>query len=549
MPWTTHRVFNVAPDLADYNLYQRDLALREAVQRHCSRARDEALSRYGATLGRQETLQAADDANRHPPELRTHDPQGHRIDSIHYHPGWHHMMRLLREQGLVSQPFSDSEPGAWSAYAAGFSMHGQIEAGSQCPASMTFASIALLREEPELFADLRPGLYSRTYDARDVPIPGKGSLLIGMGMTEKQGGSDVRSNQTVATPIAAAGRGQAYALTGHKWFFSAPASDAHLVVAREGAERISCFYVPRFLPDGSRNAIRIQRLKDKLGNRSNASGEVEFQDAWGILIGEEGQGIRTIIRMAAHTRLNCVMGSTGLMRQALSQAIHHCRHRQAFGGALVDKPLMRNVLADLALESEAATLLMMRLAQAFEHSDDNRLDQAYARIMTPAAKLWLCKRAIAYCAEAMETLGGNGYVEECVMPRLLRETPVNSIWEGSGNIMALDVLRAIQREPEAAGRLLPDLQQLCASDTQLTDKFQWLQQALRSTQQEQECNARRIASLLVLLAQALLMRRYAPQASADAFIASRFPGESPGIAGTLPSGLALEAIIERAWPV
>lgn len=549
MPWTTHRVFNVAPELADYNLYQCDLALREAVQRHCSPAHDEALARYGAALGRQETLQAADDANRHPPALHTHDRQGRRIDRIQYHPGWHHMMRLLREQGLVSQPFSDAEPGAWSAYAAGFSMHGQIEAGSQCPASMTFASIALLREEPELFADLWPGLYSRTYDARDIPIPGKDALLIGMGMTEKQGGSDVRSNQTVATPIATPGRGQAYSLTGHKWFFSAPASDAHLVVAREGQDRISCFYVPRFLPDGSRNAIRILRLKDKMGNRANASGEVEFEDAWGVLIGEEGQGIRTIIRMATHTRLNCVMGSAGLMRQALSQAIHHCRHRQAFGGALVDKPLMRNVLADLALESEAATLLMMRLAQAFEHSEDNGLNRAYARIMTPAAKLWLCKRAIAFCAEAMETLGGNGYVEECVMPRLLREAPVNSIWEGSGNIMALDVLRAIQRDPDAAELLLSELQQLCASDPPLQDRFQWLQQALRASPQDQECNARHIASLLVLLAQALLMRQYAPQDSADVFISSRFFGEAPGIAGMLPGGVALEGMIERAWPV
>ncbi len=550
MTWDTHAVANVAPPLTDYNLYAQDTVLREGVRRAAGShadARDAQLLDYGERLGRADTWHAAVDANRASPVLERFDAVGNRIDEVRFHPGWHRMSAMLREQGLVAQPFADAQPGAWAAYAAGFSMHGQIEAGSQCPASMTFASIPVLRKERALFETLEPGLYSRTYDAIDRPIPQRGSLLIGMGMTEKQGGSDVRANQTEARPVGAGGRGEAYTLVGHKWFFSAPQADAHLVLARTPAG-LSCFFVPRWRPDGTRNAIRIERLKDKLGNRSNASSEVEFQDAWGVMVGEEGRGIPTIIEMATHTRLNCVMGSAGLMRQAVVQAIHYARHRSAFGRLLVDQPLMQNVLADMALESEAATLLMLRLTEAFAQPDDP-LQLAYRRIVTPAAKFWVCKRAVELTGEAMEVFGGNGYVEDHPMARLYREGPVNSIWEGSGNVMALDVLRAMAREPEAYAALLGDLAPVAATQPVLRGALGDLRAVLAGPPEVQEREARRIAQRLILLVQADLLRRHAPADLLEAFITSRFDAESGRVFGTLPGHVALAPIVARAWPV
>ncbi|AVA35105.1 putative acyl-CoA dehydrogenase [Cupriavidus metallidurans] len=546
MEWSTHEVTNVVTELQDYNVYTTDLPLQEAVRRAGAGAHEAELTAYGARLGSAETIRMAEEANHFKPELHTFDRQGRRIDRVEFHPSWHGVMRMAREQNLVAQPFADPRPGAWAAYAAGFSMHGQIEAGSQCPNSMTFACIPVLQREPELFAALAPKLYSRTYDARDIPLEQKDSILVGMGMTEKQGGSDVRANTTRAEPLRGEGRGGEYLITGHKWFFSAPMCDAHLVVARTESGP-ACFYVPRYRPDGTKNAVQIQRLKDKVGNRSNSSSEVEFRGAWGRMIGEEGRGIPTIIEMATFTRLNCVMGSTGLIRQCLVQALHHTRHRSAFGKTLIDQPLMRNVLADMALESEAATLMMMRLTEAFALADEDPLQRAYKRIVTPAAKFWLAKRSVELSGEAMEVFGGNGYMDEGPMGRLYRETPVISIWEGSGNVMALDMMRAISREPQAMQALLEDLAPFCRQDARLSDAATMLVAGLRTQGEATEWLARRHAQLLVLLVQARLLGEHAPAAVADAFIASRFDAQWGRVFGMLPDGVAHAAILDRAW--
>ncbi|WP_413185435.1 acyl-CoA dehydrogenase family protein [Paraburkholderia sacchari] len=547
MNWKTHEVTNVVPELKNYNLYSTDIALQEAVRRGGGAAYEEELTRHGALLGSEEMVQMAEDANHFKPELHTFDRQGNRIDRVEFHPAWHGFMKMAREHDLVARPFSDSRPGAWAAYAAGFSMHGQIEAGSQCPNSMTFACIPVLQKEPELFRQLAPKLYSHTYDARDIPFEQKSSMLVGMGMTEKQGGSDVRANSTRATPLRGEGRGAVYEITGHKWFFSAPMCDAHLVLARTD-KGLSCFFVPRWRPDGSKNAIHIQRLKEKVGNRSNSSSEVEFLGAWGRMVGEEGRGIPTIIEMASYTRLNCVMGSTGTIRQALVQSIHHARGRQAFGKYLVDQPLMRNVLADLALESEAATQLMMRLTEAFARAEDSPLQRACKRIVTPAAKYWVAKRSIELTGEAMEVFGGNGYMDEGPMGRLYREAPVISIWEGSGNVMALDMLRAIGREPDALEALMGDLASVCSGDARLRPSFEAIPRALRQDGDTLEFLARREAQRLILLVQARLLREFAPAAVADAFIASRFDDQWGRVFGTLPAGVKVDAILERAFP-
>ncbi len=548
MNWTTHEISNVVPELKDYNLYAVDVALQEGVQRGGAQAHEASLRQYGAALGSEQTIRWADDANRFKPELHSFDRVGRRVDRVEFHDAWHHLMRMFREQNLVSQPFSDPRPGAWSAYAAGFYMHAQIEDGSLCPCSMTFACIPVLQKEPALFEQLASKLYSTTHDARDLPLAQKDSILIGMGMTEKQGGSDVRSNTTLATALlgggSGEGRGGEYSIVGHKWFFSAPMCDAHLVVART-ANGISCFYVPRFKPDGAKNAVVIQRLKNKLGNASNASSEVEFQGAWGLMVGDEGRGIPTIIEMAGHTRLHCVIGSAGMIRQGVVQAIHYARHRRAFGKRLVEQPLMRNVLADMALESEAATHLMLRLARAFERAD-TPLQRAWQRIVTPAAKFWVCKRGVELAGEAMEVFGGNGYVEEAPMARLFRDMPVNSIWEGSGNVMCLDVLRAIGREPDAVHALLDDLAQCSRGDARLLPQCLALTDMVRRPAEALEPEGRRLVRRLVLLVQATLLLQDAPDFVSDAFIGSRFDPEWGGVYGVLPAQADSAAIIDRA---
>ncbi len=442
--WQTHEVINQVPPLRGWNPYASDAALQAAVEREGAGWHAEALARQGGTLGSAETLELAARAERRPPELVSHDARGHRIDRVVFDPAWTALLQLLYRAGTHASAWLEPRPGAHVARAAAFFLHGQIEAGSLCPVTMTFASIPVLQREPALFAGLADRLRARDYDARELPLTAKRSAMIGMGMTEKQGGSDLRGISTRARALGAGGRGAQYALVGHKWFFSAPGCDAHLVLARTDAGP-SCFFLPRWLPDGSRNPVRIQRLKDKLGNRSNASAEVEFEDALGVLVGEEGRGIATIMEMAAQTRLDCVLGSAALMRRALVEAIHHARHRSAFGRPLAAQALMRNLLAELALESAAATVLGMRLASAVASPADP-LARAWRRIVTPAAKFWICKRAIAFTAECMEVWGGNGYVEDGPMPRLYREAPVNSIWEGSGNVICLDLLRARGRD-------------------------------------------------------------------------------------------------------
>ena len=549
----THEVFNQVDDLTDFNLLDTDAALVEALQRSADWARPQ-LHGYAERLGATDTWRLADEANRHAPELQSFDARGRRIDAIEFHPSWHAMLALYRSQGLVSLPQRESRAGRWVAWAAGFYLHGQVEAGTLCPATMTTASIPLLQREPKLWAQLEAKLYSDEYDARDLPLADKRSIWLGMGMTEKQGGSDVRANTTVATAIGAGGRGGEYLLRGHKWFFSAPQCDAHLVVARtgEGGPRssdLACFFVPRWRPDGIRNAIHVQRLKDKVGNRSNASSEVEFDDAWGVLIGEEGRGIPTIIEMATYTRLNCVLGSAAILRQALVQALHYARSRKAFGRLLVEQSLMRSVLADLALESEAALVLAMRLAQAYEQGDDP-VARAWKRVMTPAAKFWVCKRGVELTGETMEVQGGNGYVETGVMARLFREAPVNSIWEGSGNVMCLDVLRAIAREPDAAHALLGELSDAAAGDKALLAALQGLSKLLAAPPDQLEALGRVLVQRLVLVAQACLLRRHAPAATADAFITTRLKAEDAArVAGAIDTrGIDVDRLLARAFP-
>jgi putative acyl-CoA dehydrogenase len=546
MPWPTHTVTNQVPELLDYNLFTTDAALADGLQQAGGGWHAEHLTRLGGELGKADILQLGALANRHPPELHTHDRVGKRIDCVEFHPSWHRLLGLLRREGLHALPFSSPRPGAQVARAAGYFLHAQVESGSLCPTTMTFASIPVLANEPALFARLRDKLFSLEHDPRDLPLAQKKSILIGMGMTEKQGGSDVRSNATLAVPARGEGRGAEYALTGHKWFFSAPMCDAHLVLARTD-RGLSCFFVPRWRDDGSKNPILIQRLKDKLGNQSNSSSEVEFQGATGMMVGEPGRGIPTIIEMASITRLDCVIGSAGLMRQAFVQAAHHARHRSAFGRLLAEQPLMRNVLADLALESEAATVLMLKLASAFEAPDDPLL-RAWRRIVTPAAKFWICKRAIAYTGECMEVWGGNGYVETGPMARMYREAPVNSIWEGSGNVMCLAVLRAIGRDPEGAMLLLQDLQEAAAGHTGLLALVESLQRDLRASPDEQEALARRLAQRLVLAAQAALMLRHAPTDVAEAFAASRLDAEGGRVYGTMAGAGLQQRILDRAWP-
>ncbi|HJW54816.1 MAG TPA: acyl-CoA dehydrogenase family protein, partial [Burkholderiaceae bacterium] len=401
--------------------------------------------------------------------------------------------------------------------------------------------------EPKLFSMLESKLFSREHDPRDLPLEQKKSIMVGMGMTEKQGGSDVRTNSTVARSLNGTGRGADYLLTGHKWFFSAPMCDAHLVLARTDAG-LSCFFVPRWRPDGSKNAVLVQRLKDKLGNRSNSSSEVEFQDAYGIMVGNEGRGIPTIIEMANYTRLDCVIGSAGLMRQAFVQAAHHARHRSAFGKRLAEQPLMRNVLSDLALESEAATVLMLRLARAFESSVDP-LERAWRRIVTPAAKFWVCKRALEFTGECMEVWGGNGYVETGPMARMYREAPVNSIWEGSGNVMCLDVLRAVEREAEGFLLLLNQFDQAAAQHPSLRTLVHALRADLATPPEQREMLARRFVQRLVLAAQGMLMLQNAPTPVAEAFIASRVDPDCGRVYGTLATAALQQRVLERAWPV
>jgi putative acyl-CoA dehydrogenase len=529
-------VSNQPPPIEPYNLFDSDTVLREAVAREG--VPSPGLNAMGQVFGTPEVVALGFAANKNPPQLKTYDRYGHRIDEVEFHPAWHELLSIACSFGLHSGPWAEPRPGAHVARAAGTYMLTQIESGVYCPVAMTYGSVPTLRQAPEIAAQWLPKIFNAAYDRRFIPVADKIGALIGMGMTENQGGSDLRMNKTRAEP---AGDGS-FRLHGHKWFMSAPMCDAFLVLA-QASKGLSCFLMPRWTPDGKRNAIHINRLKDKLGNKSNASSEVEFHGAFAQLVGEEGRGIPTIIEMAGYTRLDCCIGSSGLMRQAVVQAVHHARHRTAFQKKLIDQPLMTNVLADLALESEAATVLTMRLARAYDENDE--IAQVFRRVVTPAAKFWICKRAPSLTYEAMEVLGGSGYIEESIMPRLYREAPVNSIWEGAGNIMCLDVLRAIERTPKAADVL----QQEFAGDARLKTSAERLQKRLGAADRNDETQARVLVRDLVLALQASLLIKHSPAAVADAFCASRLNGESGGVFGTLPRGLDLRAIAERASPV
>ena len=548
MSGPTHEVTNQPPPLVGHDVFGTDRALVEAVDRYSGGAAgdDRAdLSAVGVVAGTSSSQDLGRVANANPPVLRTHDRYGHRLDEVEFHPAWHELMARAVGWGLHGAPWApDAGPHAHLRRAAGFVVWSQVEAGHLCPVSMTYAAVPALAADPVVAAEWVPGLSSRTYDPRLDKPADKPGLVAGMGMTEKQGGSDVRANTTRAEPLPNGDRDGEYLLTGHKWFCSAPMSDVFLVLA-QAPGGLTCFVLPRVLPDGSRNVFRIQRLKDKLGNRSNASAEIELEGTWARRLGDEGRGVATIIEMVSATRLDCVLGSTALMRAAVAQATHHAAHRSAFGGLLADKPLMQAVLADLAVESEAATALAMRLAQAFDTGERD-----FRRLAVAVGKYWVCKRTPAVVGEALECLGGNGYVEESGMPRLYREAPLNSIWEGSGNVNALDVLRALGREPAAVEAFRSEVELARGGDRRLDAAIDRFGKELTTVD---EAGARRLVELMGLTLQGSLLVRHAPAYVADAFCATRLgepdtPGPAGLAFGALPRGLDTRAVVARATP-
>ena len=519
-PQATHEVTNQAPPLEDFNSFEQDRPLVEALRREGAEWAEERAGDWGRVCGSAQVIRWGFEANEKKPVLRTHDRYGNRIDEVEFDSSWHELMRLGISEGLHASPWLEPRPGAHVARAALFMLLMQAESGVGCPISITYSGIPALRSQPELAEEWEPLLTSLVYEP-ELKL-GKHGALVGMAMTERQGGSDVRANETEAHP---AGDGEA-TLHGEKWFCSAPQSDAFLVLA-QAPGGLSCYLVPRVLPDGTRNAFHLDRLKDKLGNRSNASAEIRLDGAWAQLVGEEGRGVATIIEMVVHTRLDCALGSAALQRQAVAEATHHAAHRSAFGRVLADQPLMKNVLADLCVESEAATVSSLRLARAFDDRDD-----AFRRVATAVLKYWICKRTPAVVGEALECLGGNGYVEESGLPRLFRESPLNSIWEGSGNVQCLDVLRALGREPDAADAFLAELEHVDRARVE------------RALAEESEESARRLVETMAVALQATLLDRHGDPAVAEAFR----DREGFGAFGTLPPGLDLERIVERHRP-
>jgi len=527
---------NQPPPLAGANLVTPDVPLLEALRREGGAWGESQVLALGEQLAG-EPLRWGEEANSHPPALRPFDRSGRRLDEVEFHPSWHRLLAFGVEHGLHALPWREPRAGAHVVRAALFTTLSQVEAGVGCPLSMTFAAVPALRAEPDLAAEWEPRLTSLAYEQRLLPPGEKTSALCGMAMTEKQGGSDVRANTTVARPLG----GGEWELTGHKWFCSAPMSDLFLVLA-QAPEGLSCFLLPRVLPDGSRNRFELQRLKDKLGNRSNASAEIELRGALAYGVGPEGRGIPTIIEMVNHTRLDCVLGTAGLMRQATAEAIHYAEHRSTFGRPLVEQPLMQNVLADLCLESEAATVTAFRVARAF---DEGQLP--FRRLATALAKYWVCKRGPVHAAEALECLGGNGYVEDFGLARVFRESPLNSIWEGTGNTNCLDVLRALRKEPESLDLLLAEVELASGADRRLDAWVAVLRREL-DDDEELEFRARRLAERMALALQASLLVRHSPPTVADAFCAARLDGDGGLAFGTLPPGVATGAIVERHRP-
>ncbi|MES2241619.1 MAG: isovaleryl-CoA dehydrogenase [Pseudomonadota bacterium] len=542
----THEVFNQPEPLVDYNLFDTNHGLRDVLKFNAPQLATAELSALGATLGSAEMQTHARLANTHTPQLHSHDRFGRRVDQVEFHPSYHELMKLAVSAGLHGTPWSGEGASPHVLRAAGFMLFTELEPSILCPISMTYAVTPALRDNAAIHADWAPRLTSRAYDPALKLFSGKTGVTMGMGMTEKQGGSDVRANTTQAVPDGSDAWGRRFRLTGHKWFFSAPMCDAFLVLAQSPAG-LSCFFIPRVLPDGSLNTIHIQRLKDKLGNKANASSEVEFDSATAWLVGEEGRGVPQILEMGTMTRLDCALGTSGLMRQALSIALNHCAQREAFGKPLITQPLMRNVLADLALESEAATALAIRLARAFDHSADPH-EQAMARLLTPVAKFWICKRGSHFAQEAMECLGGNGYVEEGgegIMARIYREMPLNSIWEGAGNIMALDLLRAL-RKADAAAALAQELAPAQGAHPALDRLAAAL--PTRVEEMANEMEARRLAQDVALAVQAALLYQSAPATVFEAFCDSRLGGDWGQAFGTLGADVDFDALINRAMP-
>jgi len=551
MNCTFPEVQNQSAELTNYNLFSSHSALVDALAREGAASDHEPLVALGARLGSAEMFSLGDAANRNPPQLHAFDRFGARRDEVQFHPAWHELMRRLVAEGLHTGPWAQPRPGAHVARAAAYMLWAEIENGTQCPATMSYGAVAALAQQPADFGEWLRLLLSRDYDPRFVPVTDKRGALVGMGMTERQGGSDVRTNTTRALPAGAPGPGREYRLTGHKWFFSAPMCDAFLVLA-QAPGGLSCFLVPRFLPDRSVNRLHLQRLKDKLGNRSNASSEVQFDGAYGLLLTEEGRGVPAILEMGVYTRLDNAIGSAGLMRQCVAQAIHHARGRRAFGRLLSEQPLMRNVLADLALECEAAVALVMRLARAFDAQQDESA-ALLRRLLTPVVKYWICKRAPGVCVEAMEVLGGNGYIEDGPIARRFRESPLNSIWEGSGNIMCLDELRALSRAP----RTQEALRELLASRGGADPRYDRFVAALLADLGELadlpdpadgELRARELTQRIALAAQAALLLAHGPAASCEAFLATRLAAGPPAVFGTLPRGSDFEALTSRVLP-
>ena len=550
--FATHAVFNQSPPFEDINLFASDAALAEAVEREGGGGKAQRLAAFGAICGSAEAFALGRLANENPPRLKTFDAKGRRLDTVEFHPAYHQLMEISTGEGLhgsawdyLAEGAAVPQAGANVARSAGCYMAAQMEAGHQCPITMTNAAVSTLRLEPSLAAFWIPKILARAYDKSFRPATAKAGVTIGMGMTEKQGGTDVRANTTVAEAAAGGGPGTEYLITGHKWFLSAPMCDAFLVLAN-APRGLSCFLMPRFLPDGSVNRLIFQRLKDKLGNRSNASAEVEFQRAHAWLIGEEGRGIAAILEMVTLTRLDCAVASSGLMRLALANAIHHCRHRSVFQKRLVDQPIMQQVLADLALAVEAATALSFRLARSFDRAADARA-AAWRRLMTPVTKYFVCKIGPAIVYEAMECLGGNGYVEEGIAARLYRELPVNAIWEGSGNVMALDLLRVLQREPETAEIVLEDLAAAAGDDKHLKAQLARVE-SLLGEPRALDARGRELVEVLAVLAAGAILRAHAPAPVADAFIATRLSGPARQTYGQGLDRADTRFIVARALP-
>jgi len=551
--FATHEVFNQSPPFEDVNLFSTDRALTEAVSREGGGAAAKRLEAFGAACGSAAAFERGRLANENPPKLRSFDTKGRRLDMVEFHPAYHECMGLSMAEGLhcaawehLREPGAKPASGANVARSAGCYMATQMEAGHQCPITMTNAAVPTLLLQPGIAEHWVPKILARDYDKSFNPASAKRGVTIGMGMTEKQGGTDVRANTTRAEAAAGAGGpGAEYVITGHKWFMSAPMCDAFLVLAQAPAG-LSCFLLPRFLPDGSVNAIHFMRLKEKLGNRSNASSEVEFHGAHGWLIGEEGRGVPNIIEMVTGTRLDCAVASAGLMRLMLANAIHHCRHRTVFQRKLIDQPLMGQVLADLALDVEAATALAFRLARCFDRASDPHAG-AWRRLMTPVTKYWICKMAPAFGYEAMECLGGNGYVEEGLAARIYREMPLNAIWEGSGNVMALDLLRVLQREPETAAIVMEDLAAAAGGDAHLKAQLERVQRMLHEPRLLDR-RGRMLTEALATLAAGTILRAHAPAFVADAFLATRLSGSPRHTYGQGLDAANTEAIVERAFP-